>query len=296
MGLLEKINSLQNTGSVGLLARASQISSKTLNFCEWATKNSIKRAAVFSPLNNFYYISDSINIDARTTSLSVSTADFWSGSVDFTKRNFQSFSKKEGTLGRFYQFFREDLRHDVEELLFLPYDYKGNTNILMIVLKQGETFVPPSVTDHLIKELSFIDPCLPDQTEDYYNNVLSEIDESYQANLFILSYKLSIEQLFEGIDISQPDIKEHIVNSMTKNLFDQLSKLFALPNCIAIDSSNEFKIVFLTKEEVDDKLLLAHIKTCLADYLGEKSASSLVLLIAGVTKNTKGAVTFLLKG
>lgn len=296
MGLLEKINSLQNTASVGLLARASQLSTKSNSFSDWAAKYSITHAAIFSKVNNFYYISNSLNIDARTITLSVSTADFWSGSIDFNDNKIHCYSKSDGTLGRFFQFFREDLRHDVDELYFLPYTYKGNTNILMILKKQEEELTVPQVTEQLLNELAVINSDAAKKDESHYSEVLSNIDESLQANLFILSYKLSLDSLFNGIDISQPEIKDLIIKSITKVLCEKLTILFSAPNCVSNDTNNEFKIVFLTKEEVDDKLLLAHIKSCLSNFLGEKSADSLVLLIAGVTKSEKGAVTFLIKG
>ncbi len=296
MGLLEKINSLQAKKSVGLLARAEQMGRKTLPFSVWADRFALKHAAIFSPYNNFFYISESLDIDARTIALSVSTKDFWNGSLDFSKREFQVYSKKEGNLGRFYQFFREDSRHDIEDLYFLPFTFNSQKCILMLVKKQDENFILPQCDSSFISSLSLISTTEKELTIEDIVRDISRYIQGAQANFFIFSYRLSLDVLFSGIDITHPDIKELVINSMSKVIFERLSQLFPEPHCVVKGVNSEIKILYFTHDDVDEQFLLGHIINTFEDYLGKECASSLLLLNAGTSTSEKSAQTFLLKG
>lgn len=296
MGLLAKIESLKENKTSGLLAKASQMEFNKSTLSQWARANSVRHIAIFSQYNNFYYISDSLNIDARTIALSVSTKDFWQGSIDFDKQEYVKFSKADGNLGRFYQFFREDLRHDVEELNFLPFTLNGQSKILMILKKQDEVFTLPEADEKFVKSLSLINFNISEDSQENMEKQLNEHLTDFQANLYILSYRICLESLFGGIEISSLEIKKLVIESMTKVMHSKITQLFANPNLVYMGTSEEIKIIYIAKDDIDENLLLGHLKNCLKGYLGNKESDSLLLLNAGVTKIAKGAMAFLING
>ncbi len=296
MGLLAKIENLQEKKPAGLLAKASLMEFSKVTLSQWAKNNSVNHVAIFSQYNNFYYISDSLNIDARTIALSVSTKDFWQGSIDFDESVYVKFSKADGNLGRFYQFFREDLRHDVEELYFLPVTIGGQKKILMILKKADEVFTLPPSTDSFIKSISTINFNIVELPQETMEERLEENLVNFQANLYILSYRICLESLFNGIEISNLEIKKLVIESMTKVMHAKITQLFASPNLVYMGTSEEIKIIYIARDDIDENLLLKHLKNCLKSYLGNNESDSLLLLNAGVTKNSKGAMAFLIHG
>ena len=94
MGLLSRIENL-TTEKAGLLARADELKkcagkpqaqeTANIDFCAFASKNGFTHSGIFSLKDDFYYLSETQNLDLTTITNSLSTKDFWDGLISGKK-------------------------------------------------------------------------------------------------------------------------------------------------------------------------------------------------------------------
>ena len=297
MGLLSRIENL-STEKKGLLARASQLKTSgdglsckneesELDFLAFAEKNGFSCSGVLSPHEDFYYLSDTQNLDLETILYSLSTKDFWSGLVN-DEKDWNFFEGEK--LNPFFQFFSDGLKERIENISVLPVMVSGAVHYFFTVNTPDKD--------------KFSDPLLKEQLEKILkresNSTTScgfldkeKITEGFSfssASLFIISAKLSLEDALR--DFASP-FKELLKKTAIKQLYAYMKRLFSFPNCCVFGRDEEFKAVIFSKDETDEKLLQFQVNLSAKKFFSNQNEQNLLVLSAGICPTLKGTVDFL---
>lgn len=134
MGLLDKIESGQTKNLSPSFSKTSETSlprnsANDISFFDFITRYSLPHCAIFTKCDNNYIISKSAGFDGDSIISSLSTTDFWEGSINKNKWTF--FSRSNNSIVTILQFFSKPLKDKIEfvgtyfendRILFLAYD------------------------------------------------------------------------------------------------------------------------------------------------------------------------------
>ena len=105
-----------------------------------------------------------------------------------------------------------------------------------------------------------------------------------------------VEEQQEKLEQAGNDALTKLRQTIYNEIFRICTTLFQKPDCCALGSDGEIKIVFFAKDEIDEQLLQFHIAGILSDIVGTSASKSIVLLTAGICPNAKGTMAFLQQG
>jgi len=289
MGLLSHI-SAEESKKTGLLARTSQLAAKPVfsSFSDFGREYQLPHCALLSVVNGSFVITHCYGIDARTVASSVSSRDFWYGTVG-SSHTFCSYKKTDTKLPSFYQFFSGYFRERLKGIHILRI-----SNDCIFFAADIEQYTEPSVPADVLKNtlLHFFLSSgaakrerLPDVSAGFIHN---------NAFLLILSVKIAINNSIQSIDISDTILHNSIFKTVYDELFSSLEKHLVLPDFCVQGENGEMKIIIFSKKHFDDALLQYHILNCFSPILGH-SAESVILLKAGTTSSDKDVSSFILE-
>lgn len=299
MGLLSIISTKEKQPKLGLLARAEGLSESTdacnVDFIQWCEDQGFEHAGIFSPVHHIFVLHDASGLDAETIASSVSSSDFWEGSLE-SSDGWNTFTKDTNTLSGFFQLFSAAFNQSLTKLHFLPLE-KDNTKLIFMVAETNTSIQLPSVSSALKKTLfSIVNNASSSEQNLQFDKPLAQGLELYDAHLLLLSVKLSIDTILKNIELPEKDIRNQVISAIIKELTFITSRLFQNPCCVCAGTNGEIKIVMFSHDEPDESLLQFHISQALKPFLGSNGASSILLLSAGTCRNVKGASSFLLQG
>ena len=246
MGLL----SVASGRKAGLMAKAEDAS--VLSFQQWAKQNGFERCGVFRSKNGLMLLECANGMDAQSVFSSISTQDFWNGSVhsdtwitlDRESPNFSAFTQFLGQDGRAnVKAFRILKIMDGQELIvFFQYSYKpaGFLNVketfkqeLLEVLRCHRQSLLSEPTHELVKRLS----------------------DKGNARLFLISTKRALEETTEKIEVCETTLLKVLVNTVFEELFYKTKKLFAAPAILYSLDPDEIKVAAIVNSEIEDEIL-----------------------------------------
>lgn len=297
MGLLSRIENL-NAEKKGLLARASELkSSGDGDFCKvlenredfpaFAEKNGFDRSGVFSPQGDYYFLSETQNLDLNTIVSSLSTKDFWTGLLT-EKKGWAVFEGEK--LTPLFQFFSEEMKEKIRKISILPVMVAGEVHYFFAInaINEGElsdAALEEQLEPILNRKKNSIGKKLPFDEEK-----LAEGFSVSSASLFIISAKLSLENAFR--DFASP-FKELLKKTAINQLYAYLKTLFSFPNCCFSGRDEEIKTVIFSKDETDEKLLQFQLNLSAKKFFSSQNEQNLLVLSAGICPNLRGTVDFL---
>jgi hypothetical protein len=289
MGLLSHISS-EESKKTGLLARTTQLVSKPVfsSFSDFGRKYHIPHCALLSVENGSFVMTHCYGIDARTVAASVSSRNFWDGTIG-SSNTFCSYKKQDTKFTAFYQFFSGFFRESLQGLHILRI-----SNDCIFLAADIEQYAEPTVPAYELKNilLNFLlsydtakKESLPDMRTGFSN---------CDAFLLLLSVKIAINNAIRNADISDTTLYDSIFKTIYTELFSLLEKHLSLPDFCMQSENGEIKIIIFSKKHFDDALLQYHIMRCFTPVLGS-SADSVILLKAGTTSETEDACSFMLE-
>jgi hypothetical protein len=299
MGLLSIITTKEKQPKSGLLSRASSLSLGTsvcnVDFVQWCAEQGFEHAGIFSPIHRIFVLHDAVGLDAETITRSVSSSDFWEGSLE-SADGWNTFSKEKNTLSGFFQLFSSGFKPSLTKIHFLPLE-KNNHKIIFMIAETDSSIQLPSVSSAFKNTLfDIVNYSFSNESQSKFDDPLSRGLAQYDAHLFLLSVKLGIDTILKNIELPEKDIRNQAIATMLKEITFITSRLFQDPCCVCMGTNGEIKIVLFSHNEPDETLLQFHLTQSLKPFLGNTGASSVLLLSAGTCRNVKSASSFLLQG
>lgn len=301
MGLLSHIsNSSSSTKTVtkterpagtGLLARAQQSTTKTFSsFQDWARSKGYDHCGILSPVHGMMVITHAYGIDSQTVANSVSSKDFWNGTLSQSKPII-NYSKSDNDFYNFLQFFSFDLKNSISHISFVKLSSIDDQSLLMIFNNDSDKEINIKQSD--IENLALTNQNI--NTD--YNKYKSEISIAAKNNKYSL-YTLSFEDLIENsiktIQLPEENIKHKIIECVKEEIFDLLSKAFSAPSFVSVKNSSTLKIAYLNESNIDEMLLQSHIGLVLSETLCSPEKMP-VLASGGTSFDTDYIINFLEK-
>lgn len=287
MGLL----SVASGRKAGLMAKAEDAS--VLSFQQWAKQNGFERCGVFRSKNGLMLLECANGMDAQSVFSSISTQDFWNGSVH--SDTWITLDRESPNFSAFTQFLGQDARANVkafrilkimdgqELIVFFQYSYKpaGFLNVkesfkqeLLEVLRCHRQSLLSEPTHELVKRLS----------------------DKGNARLFLISTKRALEETTEKIEVCETTLLKVLVNTVFEELFYKTKKLFAAPAILYSLDPDEIKVAAIVNSEIEDEILKEQLTMEYESLIGSEAAKKIIILTAGYSKDDEEILDYLLRG
>ena len=295
MGLLSLVSGGQAKKASGLLAAAVPLTQKTsyVSFSKLCRAFHIGHGAVFQITDGSFAMSGCTGLDAESASLSVSSSDFWDGTIG-KDATVKSFSKQAGNLTAFYQLFSPRIK---ERLACLHFLRPAPDAIFMKADFIGENSAPPdeaikSALEEFIKNGSVDEKR---QTGEGAFSVDASILHEKNATLFLLSTKIAINRILVSDTPKSAAIRDRLFGAIYGDAADILERSFAAPNICRGGKNGELHIVLFCHAGFDEAVLQFHVSRALTPLL-DAAVESLMLIKAGTAHSAQDIERFTAEG
>lgn len=243
---------------MGLLAKTLSLAdSNKIAFKQFTKKYGISLCAVFSKFDNDYVITDSTGFDGISIISSISSADFWNGTIK-EKNDWQYYNSNEEMLP-FYQLFSFTLKDKITGIAIRCFEDK----IFMACSTENYSFEPSQPLNNDLFNLSFTAKSKL-SIEAFSRNKEDEINK-YQFD-FSTALNFHIQK-----SLRKTEYSDIIFESIAKELVTFLEKCFAAPGIVSRISKNTINIVYSNSSKVPFELLKTHLLKECYSILDEES-------------------------
>lgn len=241
---------------MGLLQKANLLSQrKGLAFLEFVQKYNIKRCAVFTKVNNDYFITQSIGFDGVSIAFSKSTSDFWAGLIPENNKVF-NFNSSQKTLSSVLQFFSLKLKDEID---FVDIYKTSDNRILFLCNKE--------LTLEIAKDFSNVDEKLEYKKD--FADQLNSLDSNISVTKYAIDFDEAIDSFIsENIKNNSTAEKNPISNELQNRLFQSFNK----PHFYKKTGTTTARIILNSSNEMPEELVINHIVTILKPVLDNNAA------------------------
>ena len=242
---------LKKSNSVGLLKKSLQASeNRRLDFFEFTGKYNLQICAILKNVNGTYKIQNCIGFDGESVCLSVSTPDFWDGTITQIQ-NLYSYDITSSQSLPFFQFFSNELKPLIKTISIIK---TQNESIFLIC---NNTITPDSDF--------FLDLEVVENTEtDFTRNQKPLISNSF-AHCFELNFSEALESFILSNSKNNAEFSKVILNELYYNLYIN----FPEPEKIEYSKNGIFTLG--VSEEIPVELLYNHLRIECGFVLGKHS-------------------------
>jgi hypothetical protein len=299
MGLLSRIStelpaqvSFGVTKNSGLYTKTSEFFERPFftSFSAFCHAYSFSHCALFTNVNDVFIMTQCEGIDAITVASSISSRDFWNGTIG-SPDSFVSAKKDDNNFSGFYQIFSSSFKEQIEGLHFLKINDDCIFADIDFYSYKDLSVSPVELRNVIIRYLSF----LKNKT-DISISLKVDCDFTYcTAFLLLLSAKIAINSSIRNAHITNKFIYDSLFTTIYKEIFFMLKQHFAEPNLCIESGNGEIKLILFAQKELDDTLLQYHISHTLQPILSTYS-NSVILLKAGTASSEDGIRQFISEG
>lgn len=280
-----ELKSPKKTGS-GLLAKASKSAVKTFSsFQDWAKSNGFEHCGLFCSIRGLMVITHSYGIDSQTIASSVSSKDFWKGTLK-NDEQIISYSKDDQEFYNYLQFFSFEMKNNISHITFVKIGSENDFSILMVYKINSTSSI--SISQSAINSITL---------ENKYLNLefslenCSEI-KNHEYELLQMDLSKTVKSSIREIQLPEASIEKTVIECIYSEIFDLLKSAFPSPNIISFKDNAVIKIAFVQNENIDDLLLQSHINLLLNELLC-KPEVNLALINKGKTNDSEKVINFL---
>lgn len=248
MGLLSRIaagvevsspaedSSIKNEGLTETsVTEITEVPEERLSFFDFTKKHSLSNTGVFTKNGVFYSFSASKGFDSDTVLQSLSTSDFWEGTI---KENAWSiFSRVDNNLNTMLQFFSNDMKNAFSFVCV----FQNEDHILLCAF--GDEMPSAETLDAVAKDFKNTDCFIPFTVKD------TDIQDK---KIITADFSEAIDEITGKLAIN---IKKHISNAFTTESFYTLDKLLSGQNCIVKTDTDKISFTFDSQCHVSDTAL-----------------------------------------
>ncbi|MBR5646525.1 MAG: hypothetical protein IKX23_07815 [Treponema sp.] len=257
MGLLKKVNDFtgnKKSNYVGLLKKSLQLSlNHGLDFFQFSQKYKIPFFAELKKINGNYVINNSYGFDGVSILSSISSPDFWNGTIK-EKHKWYEFSAKRNNLLPFYQFF--------------SFNQKDYINYVYIYYCDNDTILMICETDE--NEAVYCNEIIEDYRKIEYSPKLDLNDFKRQKTDIITKYTIdftdSVNQFLTQHSANETYL-EHFKKVFDNQIHLMLLQNFSRPDFVSRKEKFIYNALIFSKSPVDDELIQFHIKKSFEEML-----------------------------
>ncbi|MFA6855686.1 MAG: hypothetical protein WCR31_00625 [Treponema sp.] len=300
MGLLSRIStelpaqvSYGESKNTGLLSKTSKLFERPVFtlFSEICNAYSFSHCALFTNINDVFIMTQCQGIDAKTVASSISSRDFWNGTIG-NPDSFVNVKKSDNNFSGFYQLFSSLFNEQIEGLHFLRItDDCIFANIDFDSYKDDLSVSPAELRNVIIRYLA----SLKNETGTFISPKLNCDFTHFTAFLFLLSVKTAVNSSVSDADISNKFIHDSLFSIIYNEIFSMLKQHFAEPNFCIQSGNGEIKLILFAQNEIDDTILQYHISHTLQPVLSTYS-NSVIILKTGTASSEEGIHQFISEG
>ena len=285
-GTQKKETKVSKKSGTGLLARAQKsVNSSYSTFQQWAKSNGFEHCGVFTLVHGMYVISHAYGIDSQTVANSVSSKDFWSGTLNGDD-DVYNYSKDDQSFYDFLQFFSFDIKNEICHISFVRFNHADEKAILMVFNMDSSKKINISLSDTNTLNLSNRAKNLSLSKND------KDVPKKSELQMFTLSLAESVETSIKSVQLPERSIYNCVSECIYDEITDLLFDAFPSPDIVCFSEPASIKIILADKSNIDEQLLQSHINLLLTDLLCKSSVLPL-LTGAGKTRNIEQAIDFL---
>ncbi|MGN0740769.1 MAG: hypothetical protein ACI4LX_11420 [Treponema sp.] len=291
MGLLSHIaaSGQKERKAGGLLAKAENAKKNDIHsFQEWAFRNGFEHCGVFSQIHGMMVLTNAYGIDSHTIANSVSSKDFWNGTLNTEKRVYD-YKKTDQEFYNFVQFFPFEIRSSISAISFIKTGENKNASIVMIFRINSEKEI--SITDEMINSLNLNSA---EKNSDFSKFEKAITGEAKQKPFLLYSLDIdkAINNSIKSIQLPEATIRQAVTSCIFKQIFDLVSKAFPEPNFVSQNENGKIKLAVSDNGTFDDLLLQSHINLMLKDLLCDSEIKP-ALINCGTSNDSEKIISFL---
>ena len=295
MGLLSRVSGGQSKKTSGLLSRAAprMQTPSYVSFSDLCRDFGILHGSLFEITDGSFSASACTGLDAQSIALSVSSSDFWNGTIG-VDTSIKTFSNPLGNLAAFYQLFSPRIKERLSSVHF----FRLSSGIVFMKADfTGENSFPPSETIKIALE-GFIKNRGHGGLSKNGNTIFSStasLPNDKSALFFLLSTKIAINRTLVSVSPKNDAVKERLFNVICSEIADVLAHSFAAPNMCVQGKNGELHIVLFSHDDFDEAVLQFHVNRALTPLL-DAAAESLMLIKAGTAHTAEDIERFAAEG
>ncbi|MBQ0163288.1 MAG: hypothetical protein KBS84_09050 [Treponema sp.] len=269
----------------GLLARASKSTGKTYSsFQEWAKGNGLEHCGIFSCIRGMMVITHAYGIDAQTVASSVSSKDFWKGTLK-DGEDIINYSKDDQDFYNFLQFFSFEMKNNVSHITFVK--LKGDDlSVLMIYNMNADKKI--NITENAVSNIPLENKYI---NYEFTQNNSKDIKQ-HEYELLTVNLSETVSSSVKTIQLPEASIEQAVIECVYNEIFDLLKTAFPAPNFVSYRDDAIVKIALVYNENLDDLLLQSHINLLLNEILC-KQDENISLVNTGKTNDSDKVIDFL---
>ena len=295
MGLLNRVSGGQSKKASGLLSRAAprMQTPSYVSFSDLCRDFGILHGSLFEITDGSFAASACTGLDAQSIALSVSSPDFWNGTIG-VDTSIKTFSNPLGNLAAFYQLFSPRTKERLSSVHFFRL---SSDAVFMKADFIGENSSPPSETIKIALE-EFIKNRGHGGRLKNGNAIFSGAScfpNDKSALFFLLSTKIAINRTLVSVSSKSDAVKERLFNVICGEISDRLAHSFAAPNMCVQGKNGELHIVLFSHDDFDEAVLQFHISRFLSSFLSD-AAAALMLIKAGSARSAEEIERFAVEG
>jgi len=245
---------------MGLLEKSLKLSAQgVLSFFDFTQKYSLSYSAILTKKNNSFIITDSYGFDGDTILSSVSTQDFWDGTIA-QKNKFYIFDEPN-ILRPFMQLLSDNLINKIKLICI----YYTDDKILLIM---DENSRPDFANDKLIEDFNLI--------VNEGSKTPAILNFTKNNDDFISLFRLSAEKSVEAYinkNLKNQEFKDVITQSINDAIYNKLRMHFSRPDYIFRYNKCSFNLVIVSKTQIPYDLIKKHLEQSLKEIISFYSES-----------------------
>lgn len=235
----------------GLLQKANLLQSEGLAFFDFITKHKIKYCAFFKRFSLHYAITNSFGLDSESIINSLSTVDFWNGTIPCSNKVYKS-SNQDGSINTFLQLFSAELKDQIKLISILKFE----DNSIFLIINSD-------ITQDMISDLKNLN------LENYKRSEKNTLSK-FLPEVEIKKYTVTFDSFIENyLKVTGADEKYNSVffNAINKEIQLRLYNSFKDYSCIKCLESNKYEIQIQETHSLPLNLLKTHIISILNDII-----------------------------
>lgn len=287
MGLL----SVATGKNAGLLKKAQEAS--RLTFQQWAEDKGIEHCGVFCEQGGLMMLKLAYGIDALSVFSSISTKDFWTGSI--RSNSWVTLDRESPNFTAFTQFLSPEARGSVKSFRILKVSDKESLNIFFAYSDKPAGLLRASA-EFSAELLSVLESHAASLFEQPTYESIKGLTQNNKARLCLISTKRALDETTKNIEVSELTIQKILINTVFEEIFFKTKKLFANPGAIYSEDSGEIKAAATINSDIEDEILKDQLFLEYKDLIGVEAAKKIIILTAGYSDIDEEIIDYLLRG
>lgn len=242
---------------MGLLTKIRTTAPIKPCFSTFCKKYGFIHAGVFGIVDGMYILIKAAGIDAQSVIHSVSSPDFWNGSVSKSDV-WISYAASDNSLSSFYQLFSKNVKDMLARVHFLHFTFNGKTFFFFTADYEvtGQSAPLPSITPLFLYELAqnaSYEYSYDDDTEETARRITQGVAH-FAGTKLVLSFDSLLAKCADSSLITI-HLKEAVVRTLFDEIIASLGETVGDTNILYVASNYELRMIFFSSLELNESLV-----------------------------------------